>query len=229
MLMARCMKTFILPLMALLWPVLANAQARKVEVPHSEQTIGSWVLSCEMDPMTDGQVCRMRHKLWLVVPGNGHPGMALEVQLRGDHFVPVITVRDLTLSSALSGLLALTATAQIRFDNAPMVEMPCSLDGTSVMCSPTKSDPAAALAQELPKAKTVLVRFRSVGNLPLPVPDGPLALDLDQTQEALARYRLAGPEVAPSQTSLGDDIRNSADTLLRSLGLGGGSKPNQPK
>ena len=53
-------------------------------MPRSEQTIGSWVLSCAMDPMTDAQVCRMRHKLWLVVPNGSQPGMALEVQSRGD-------------------------------------------------------------------------------------------------------------------------------------------------
>ena len=46
----------------------AWAQPRKVDVPRSEQTIGSWLITCAMDPMTDAQVCRMRHKLWLVVP-----------------------------------------------------------------------------------------------------------------------------------------------------------------
>lgn len=220
------MKRLAFALTLLLWPVLADAQPRKVEVPHSEQTIGSWVLSCEMDPMTDAQVCHLRHKLWLVVPNDSHPGMALEVQMRGDHLVPVITVRHLSFSTALNGLLALTATAQIRFDNAPMAELPCSLDGVSVMCVPRNAD-AAALASELPKARTVLVEFRSVGNLPLPVPDGVMALDLDQTQEALSRYRVAGPEVLPAQTSFGEDVKNSADRLLRSLGLG--PPPGQPK
>lgn len=228
MLMAARMKTLLLALTVLVWPNLVMAQPRKVDVPHSEQTIGSWVLSCEMDPMTDGQVCHMRHKLWLVVPDKGRPGMALEVQLRNDQLVPVVTVRDLSLSSALSGLLALTATAQLRFDNAPMVELPCSLDGTSVMCAPPKSE-AATVAGELTKAKTLLVRFHSLGNLPLPVPDGALALDLDQTQEALARYRVAGPEVMAGPTSIGDDIKNSADRLLRSLGLGGDARSAQPK
>ena len=207
----------------------ASAQPRKVDVPRSEQTIGSWLLSCAMDPMTDAQVCRMRHKLWLVVPDGGHPGMALEVQLRSDQLVPVVTVRDLSLSTALSGLLALTSTAQIRFDGAPMAEMPCSLEGTSVMCVPTKAD-AARLADQLAKAKTVLVRFRAVGNLPLPVPDGPLALDLDHTQEALTRYRLAGPEVASARNSLTDDLKDSAERLLRRLGVPGmEDQPAQPK
>ena len=159
--------------------------------------------------MTDAQVCRMRHKLWLAVPNEGQPGMAFEAQLRDGQLVPAITVRDLSLSTALSGLLALTATAQLRFDGAPMAELPCALDGTAaVICAPTKAD-AASLAEQMAKARTVLVGFRAVGNLPLPVPDGPLVLDLDHTQEALTRYRLAGPEVAAAQSSLTENLRDS--------------------
>ncbi|MEJ0015518.1 MAG: hypothetical protein WDN25_02945 [Acetobacteraceae bacterium] len=222
------MKRVALFLCILLSPVAAIAQPRKVEVPRSEQTIGSWQLSCAVDPMSDAQACRMRHTLWLVVPTDGRPGMALEVQMRGDQLVPVVTVRDLSLGSALSGLLALTATAQIRFDGAPMVELPCSLDGASVLCAPGKAD-AATLADQLAKAKSVLVRFRAVGNLPLPVPDGPLALDLDRTQEALNRFRLAGPEVAPVATSITQDIKDSAERLLRKLGVPGMDPPPPPK
>jgi hypothetical protein len=218
----------ILSLSLSLCPLLAVAQPRKVEVPRSEQTIGSWVLSCAMDPMTDAQVCRMRHKLWLVVPNGGQPGMALEVQSRGDQLVPVVTIRDLSLGTALSGLMALTATAQLRFDGAPMVELPCSLDGTSVFCAPGKTD-AVTLADQLAKAKSVLVRFRAVGNLPLPLPDGPLALDLDKTPEALARYRVAGPEVAATPSSIGQDLKDSAERLMRRLGVPGMEAPPAPK
>ena len=183
-----------------------------------------------MDPMTDAQVCRMRHKLWLVVPNEVQPGMAFEAQLRDGQLVPAITVRDLSLSTALSGLLALTATAQLRFDGAPMAELPCALDGAAtVICAPTKAD-AASLAEQMAKARTVLVGFRAVGNLPLPVPDGPLVLDLDHTQEALTRYRLAGPEIAAAQSSLTDSLRDSVDQLLRRLGLPGmEGQSSQPK
>lgn len=214
------MRTIAAIVCLLLWPALAPAQPRKVEVPRSEQTIGSWLLTCMMDPMTDAQVCRMRHTLWLVPPSEGRPGMALEVQLRGDLLVPVVTVRDLSLGTALSGLLALTAVAQVRFDAAPMVELPCTLDWSSVICAPAKTD-AAALADQLTRARTVLVRFRTVGKLPLPIPDGPLALDLDHTQEALTRFRVAGPEVAATQSSIGQDLKDSAERLLRRLGVPG--------
>jgi hypothetical protein len=214
------MKTVVLALCLLLGPSLAMAQPRKVDVPHSDQEIGSWLLSCAMDPMTDAQVCRMRHKLWLVVPNDSHPGMAFEVQQRFDQLVPAVTVRDLSLGTALSGLLTLTATAQLRFDGNPMVELPCTLEGASVICAPAKAD-AAALAEQLPKARSVLVRFRSVGNLPLPVPDGPLALDLDRTADALVRYRLAGPAKDGAQPWIGQDLKGTVERLLGRIGVPG--------
>jgi hypothetical protein len=203
-----------------LFPLLAAAQPRKIDVPHSEQQFGSWLLRCAIDPMTDAQVCRMRNSLWLVVPKDGHPGMAFEVQQRFDQLVPAVTVRDLSLGSVLSGLLTLTATAQIRFDGNPMMELPCSLEGASVICIPTKAD-AGILAEQMPKARSVLVRFRAVGNLPLPVPDGPLALDLDRTPEALVRYRLAGPANDAAQPWLGQDLKSTVEDLLRRLGVPG--------
>ena len=70
-----------------LGPVLADAQPRKVDVPHSGQDIGSWRLTCSIDPMTDTRVCRMRHRLWLAVPNDNASGMAFEVQLRHDRLV----------------------------------------------------------------------------------------------------------------------------------------------
>jgi hypothetical protein len=168
--------------------------------------------------MTDVQACRMRARLWLVTPTENHPGMALEVQSRAGELVPVITVRELSLSTAWSGLLALTATAQIRFDRAPMAELPCMLDAVSVVCAPEKGD-VVRLADELARARSVLVRFRAVGDLPSPLPEGPLALDLDRTQEALARYRAGGPEIARPPSSLTRELRDAAARLLRELGV----------
>lgn len=212
----------------LLGPVVAVAQPRKVDVPHKEQEIGSWLLTCAADPMTDTQVCRMRHKLWLAVPNDSDPGMAFEVQQRLDLLVPVVTVRHLSLGTALSGLLTLTATAQLRFDSNPMIELPCALEGASVLCAPGKAD-TGILAEQLPKARSVMVRFRAVGNLPLPVPDGPLALDLDRTAEALDRYRLAGPAGDGAQPWIGQDMKGVIERLLRSLGaLGMEPQPQLP-
>jgi hypothetical protein len=203
-----------------LGPAVAVAQPRKVDVPHKEQEIGSWLLTCAMDPMTDTQVCRMRHKLWLAVPNDSDPGMAFEVQQRFDLLVPVVTVRHLSLGTALSGLLTLTATAQLRFDGNPMIELPCALEGAAVICTPVKAD-AGILAEQLPKARSVMVRFRAVGNLPLPVPDGPLALDLDRTAEALDRYRIVGPASDGAQPLIGEDLKGAVERLLRGMGVPG--------
>jgi len=222
------MKAAALALGLLLCPLVAAAQPRKVDVPHSEQTIGSWLLTCATDPMTDAQTCRMRHRLWVVVPNDGHPGLALEVQQRFDQLVPVITIRDLSLNTALNGLLTLTATAQLRFDGNPMLELPCNLEGSTVTCAPAKPD-AAASAEELAKAHSVLVRFHAVGNLPLPVPAEPLALDLDRTQEALVRYRIAGPALQSSAPWISQDLKGTVERLLRGVGLPVGSQPGQPK
>lgn len=116
-------------------------------------------------------------------------------------------------------MLALTATAQIRFESASMAELPCTLDSASVVCAPVRAD-VSRLADELAEAKQCWCAS-AVGNLPMPVPEGSLALDLDHTQEALARYRAAGPEVAPLPSSLTQDLRDAAEQLLRSLGVAG--------
>jgi hypothetical protein len=210
----------VLVLWLLLGPMAAVAQPRKVDVPHKQQEIGSWLLTCAMDPMTDTQVCRMRHRLWLAVPNDSEPGMAFEVQQRFDLLVPAVTVRHLSLGTALSGLLTLTATAQVRFDGNPMIELLCALEGAAVMCIPGKAD-AGVLAEQLPKARSVMVRFRAVGNLPLPVPDGPLALDLERTPEALDRFRLAGPASDGAPPWIGQDLKGAMERLLRGMGVPG--------
>ena len=220
-----------LVLCLLLGPVVAAAQPRKIDVPQREQEIGSWLLTCMADPMTDARVCRMRHRLWLAVPSDSDPGMAFEVQQRFDLLVPAVTVRHLSIGTALSALLTVTATAQLRFDGNPMVELPCTLEGASVICAPGKAD-AAILAEQLPKARSVMVRFRAVGNLPLPVPDGPLALDLDRTAEALESYRLAGPTGDGGQPGLGQDLKGAVERLLNVMGVPGLEPPKeipQPK
>jgi hypothetical protein len=57
------------------------------------------------------------------------------------------------------------------------------------------------------------------------MPDEPLALDLEQTPEALARYRVAGPATEVSSGGIGQDIKGLADQVMRRIGLGG---PDQP-
>ena len=208
----------------LFFPFVALGQPRKVDVAHTDQTVGSWLLTCTADPMTDAQVCRMRHRLWVVVPKDNRGGLALEVLQRADQLVPALTVRDISLGTAWGGLLTLTGTAQLRFDGNPMMEMPCSLEGIAVICAPAKSD-AATAADQLAKAHSVLIRLRALANLPLPALDDPVALDFDRTQEALARYRIAGPAPDTSQSSLAQDVKGTVERLLRKVGVPGLEPP----
>jgi hypothetical protein len=214
------MRTVALIIALLVFPFMVLAQPRKVDIVRTEQPVGSWLLTCTADPMTDAQNCQMRHRLWVAVPKDNRGGLALEVVQRSDQLVPALTMRDISLSTAWGGLLTVTATAQIRFDGNPMIELPCSLEGFAVICVPAKAD-AVTAAEQLTKARTVLIRLRAIANLPLPVLDDPVALDLDRTQEALARYRIAGPAADTSQTSLAQDVKGTVERLLRKVGVPG--------
>ena len=62
------------------------------------------------------------------------------------------------------------------------------------------------------------------------MPDGPLALDLYRTQDALKQYQIAGPEAAPAQSSLTQDLKDTAERLMRRLGVPGmEAQPTPPK
>lgn len=217
------MRALVLLLPALLLPVLAAAQPRAVPTDKRTEQIGSWVLSCQSDPMTDRGACSMRHRLWIEVPKPGEPGIALEVINRFGQLVPAVTVRDLTLEAAPRGFMALTATVQLRFDRNPLIELPCGLDGFAVVCAPKEADARTAAAQ-LAAARTVLARVRGTGPLPAQGPTDPVALDLDRTSEALARFRPQAPESPPPATPLGQDWREMLERLMQ-LGGSGATPP----
>jgi hypothetical protein len=207
-----------------LMPALALAQPRAVPSERREEEIGSWRLSCFSDPMTDRGSCEMRHRLWVEVPKPNEPGIALEAINRFGQLIPVLTVRNLSLDAAARGIMALTATAQLRFDRHPLIELPCALEGYAVICAPKESD-AAAVALQLLGARAVLVRVRGTGPLPTQGPTEPVALDLDRTAEALARFRSRAPDSPPPSTPLGQDWRELLERLMR---LGGGA-PDTPQ
>jgi len=209
----------LIALLALL-PVLASAQPRAVPTEKRVEEIGSWRLSCFADPMTDHGSCDLRHALWVEVPKPGAPGIALEVIKRYGQLIPVLAVRELSLEAAARGVMALTATAQLRFDRHPLIELPCALEGYAVVCAPAEDDAAAAAVQLL-GARTVLVRVRGVGPLPAQGPTEPVALDLDRTAEALARFRDQAPDSPPPATPLGQDWREILQRLMRLGGEGG--------
>jgi hypothetical protein len=159
-------------------------------VPPDE--IGPWRLSCIADRMTDRANCQLRHREPVErAQGGAGSSLLLEVQDRGGRLVPVVVARDLTLEGAQRGLLALTGTAQLRFPPGRFFDMPCTLEGRSLVCAPKAEDQARA-AEELPAASAVLVRMVGFGAGSDRAE--PAELPLERTRDALARYRARVPE-----------------------------------
>ncbi len=211
------MRIFIFAL--LLAPFLAaHAQPRVVPVQRQTDDIGSWQLSCFSDPMTDRKTCTLQHRLWIEEPQNGVGGLRLEVLNRHSQLVPALAVRNLTVETAMRGLMALTATAQVRFDGNPMMEFPCGLEGRAVVCAP-RADQAVAAGAQLAAANTVLIRIRATGPFPTQGPTEAVALDLDQTSKALERAlgQIADSTPRPGTSWTGGDMMEMFDRL-RNLG-----------
>lgn len=181
--------------------------------------IGSWRLSCTTDRMTDRAACLVRHREWAEPPGTGLtgsalPGLALEVIDRGGRLVPAITSRDLGLEQVPRGLLAIAGTAQIRFPPHPLIELPCGLEGRSLICAP-RGEEAARAETELPTADRALVRMTGLGGGTL---TDPVELPLAGTREALARLRRDAPAGAAPPEPAGMDARELLQRLQRLLG-----------
>jgi hypothetical protein len=167
-------------LLAVLLSVPAAAQV--------DETIGTWRLSCAVDRMTDRTACQMLHARPVERSEPGRPALALEVVERGGRLVPAVTSRNLTLEGAARGLLALSGTAQLRFPPNRMFEMPCDLEGRSLVCVPRPEDLGRAEA-ELPAADRVLIRMQGLAGTNAE----PVELPLARTAEALARLRREAP------------------------------------
>lgn len=179
-------------------------------------TFGPWLLTCAQDRMTDTAECRMLHRTPVEPASPGHAALALEVVDRGGRLVPAVTARDLSLEGAARGVLAVTGTAQLRFPPNRFFDMPCALEGRSLVCAPRDGDLARAAA-ELPAADRVLVRITG-----LLVPDAqamrePVELRLSDTPPALARFRARAPAGTAPPPSPAMDIREMLGRLLRLL------------
>jgi hypothetical protein len=191
-----------LALLAMLAGPAAAQTTTPAAIPPEE--VGSWRLSCVTDRMTDRADCQLRHRDPVErAAGPGGSSLLLEIQDRGGRLVPVVTARELTLEGAGRGLLALTGTAQLRFPPNRHYEMPCGLEGRTLVCAPRPED-AARAAEELPAAATALVRMAGFGAGGAANAE-PVELRLDRTRDAIARYRARVPEGsgAPATTSSG--------------------------
>jgi hypothetical protein len=154
----------------------------------ADESIGTWRLSCATDRMTDRRACQMLHARPVERSEPGRPALALEVVERGGRLVPAVTARNLTLEGAARGLLALSGTAQLRFPPNRLFEMPCELEGRSLVCAPRAEDLARAEV-ELPAADRALVRMQGLAGTNAE----PVELPLARTAEALARLRREAP------------------------------------
>jgi len=198
-------------LLAALAPASTAAQVRAVP-----EAIGTWRLSCAVDRMTDRAECVMRHRDPVEPPSSGQAALTLEVQNRGGRMVPVVAARDLTLDGAARGVLAITGTAQLRFPPHRHYEMPCGLEGRSLVCAPRPAD-APRAAEELPAADRVLVRMTGYGTGGGPLTE-PVELPLAGTREALARFLSRAPDPPPTPQPPVAEARDILDRLLRLFG-----------
>lgn len=175
----------------------AAAQAPVLAPAAEERAIGSWLLACRTDPITDLGDCVLRHRLWIVPPEErDRPGIALEILLRDGRALPAVTARALTLADTARGALALAASAELRLDRAPAVELACGLEGRDAVCLPA-GEAAARAEAALPGAGRALVRLRTAARLA--GGEGPVyALELARTAEAVAALREKGPGALPA-------------------------------
>lgn len=203
-------------LLALLLPLGATAAAQPVA-----DEIGTWRLVCAADRMTDRTACTLLHARPVEPSEPGRPALALEIVERAGRMVPAVTARDLTLEGAARGLLALTGAAQLRFPPNRLFEMPCGLEGRSLVCAPRAEDLPRAEA-ELPAADRVLVRMQGLGVGGGGTAAEPVELRLSGTAAAIARYRQQVPPgsgAAATPDSPGLEGRELLGRIMRFLGL----------
>jgi len=164
--------------------------------PNAPATIGSWLLQCAESG------CVLRDRDWILPPGAGAFTAALEVQRRGNSLVPVVTLRRLSAEQAVGGVLALQPRATLHFLPGPRADLPCGIEGATVICAPD-GDAVAATAAALPTARQVEVGVR-LGAPGPPLPSQGRVLTLQDTPEALARLRTAGAagEALPAEPGL---------------------------
>ncbi len=200
------MRTRLLPLLLLLLAAPAGGQ------PATEE-VGPWRLTCITDRMTDATTCILRHTDWVERSAVG-AGLALEIMERQGMLVPVVTARDLSLDSAMRGVLAFTGTAQLRFDGNTMLELPCGLEGRNLVCTPRRGE-AERAAAELLTARRALVRMSGLGSNTTAATE-PAELPLARTREATEALRRRQPAgTAPAPEPPGFDPRDWLGRLQR--------------
>jgi hypothetical protein len=195
----------------------------------ADEEIGSWVLACPAPPAgTQADGCILRHKSWVLAPGNGGPSAALEVQMRGDSLVPVVALRGMPTQAAVGGSLVLKPDVAVRFDNGPRSPMSCGLSGAAYACAPQLAaiGPTAAA---LPKAHAVTVRIELTIPGMMTLPPTERTMELSGTEAALARLRAVGAITEALPEVPGLDWQGFLDHMLRAAGFANGAGDVLPK
>jgi cytosine/adenosine deaminase-related metal-dependent hydrolase len=97
-----------------------------------------------------------------------------------------------------------------------MMEMPCGLEGRSLICAPRSAD-AARAAQELPQAERALIRMSGLGSNSNATTE-PKELRLSETSTAMERFRRQQPaSTAPAPTEPGLDLREMMGRMQQLL------------
>ena len=194
-----------------------------------QEDIGSWLLRCPGGrPGETPPRCVLRHRDWVLPPGEGGASAALEVQTRGDVLVPIVTLRGLSTPANLGGSLVVTLSVALSLDGGEPVILRCGSSGTYFACAP---EPSAlhAVAGQLPKARTLSVDFSLTIPGLIGLPPQRQFMDLSGTPRALGRLVATGPPDGESLPALeGLDIRGFADRVLSHCGYPHGVEEAAP-
>lgn len=192
---------------------LALLASSPVAAQAVNEDIGTWRLSCTTDRMTDRTACTLRHRDPVERSAVG-PALVLEIIDRNGQLVPAVTARDLSFDSAARGVLAITGAAQLRLDRNAMMELPCGLEGRSLVCAPRTGD-AARAATELLAAERALVRMSGFGSNTSAATE-PTELRLAETRQATERLRRQVPAgAAPPPAAPGFELRDLMGRMQR--------------
>lgn len=208
-----------------IWVTLAiGATLGALASAATQEQIGTWVLECPgKDP------CTLRfNKRFLEKAGITGD---LEVLAEGKTLVPVIALRGLSNDMLMAASLAGKADASLQFPGTPKEDLDCTASTGGYICAP-KDSAAQKLAAAMTTARSVTIRVGvSMGGMS-PLPAQERSLDLNGTNEALARLRSAGPSPLPtplpaSMTGLAsqspEGLMGMADKMLKAAGYPNGT------
>ncbi len=212
----------------LLWTfglILLSSPAWSQAPRPAREDIGPWALRCAP---TESEPCILRHRDWILPPGETGASAAVEIQRRGDVLVPVVTLRGMPKAASLGGALVVTLTVTIAFDDGVAVAMRCGSSGSYFACGPEAAAlPRVAAQMVLSRAMTLDFLMSVPGMIGLPAQHR--VMDFTTTPMAISRLLTIGlPDGESLPVRHGLEIRGFADTMLGLCGVPGGMAEAAP-